>query len=136
MRFPYFYCNIKARASRQSSESVEFLSWTDTNLERFGGWRWYFKYRAALLQVKYPRYYVELNVGSVESSGRTKEEIIKARIRAKKGKITEYSNKLYRAEVTHTELFPIKDDLLYQKAASKIERLKIELVELQNELIL
>jgi len=115
-----------------NGELVEFYSWKDYSFEQFTRWKWFFKYRAALLQVKYPKYYVECNWGKIESSGRTKKDIVKARISAKKGKITQYTNKLKKFEESYTEIFPMEDNMLYNKAKAKIERLKNELKELQN----
>lgn len=108
-------------------EIVEFLSWSGLKWELRLKYDWYFKYRAALLQVKYPRLEVQTFWGSEPATGKTLEEIRQAKIRAKKSKITEYKNKLKKAELNWSSLFPIEDDIDYKKAVEKINRLEFEL---------
>lgn len=134
IKFPSFYWIITVNTKFGNGERVEFLKWEDYSFEQFSRWKWYFKYRAALLQVQYPKYHVESSWGKKESEGRTKEDILKSRIRSKKAKITEFTRKLNKAVETWDQLFPIENDLMYKKAVGKLDRLKMELLELQNEL--
>lgn len=108
-------------------EIVEFLSWSGLKWELRLKYDWYFKYRAALLQVKYPKFEVQTYWGNEPATGKTLEEIRQAKIRAKKSKITEYKNKLKKAELNWSSLFPIEDDIDYKKAVEKINRLEFEL---------
>lgn len=108
-------------------EIVEFLSWSGLKWELRLKYDWYFKYRAALLQVKYPKFEVQTYWGKEMATGKTLEEIRQAKIRAKKSKITEYKNKLKKAELNWSSLFPIEDDIDYKKAVEKINRLECEL---------
>lgn len=117
--------NIKVL--NQKREVVEFLSWSGLKWELRLKYDWYFKYRAALLQVKYPKFEVQTFWGNEPAKGKTLEDIRKNKIRAKKSKITEYKNKLKKAEASWSSLFPIEDDIDYQKAVKKIERLESEL---------
>jgi len=106
---------------------VEFLSWSGLKWELRLKYDWYFKYRAALLQVKYPKFEVQTYWGNEPATGKTLEEIRQGKIRAKKSKITEYKNKLKKAELNWSSLFPIQDDIDYQRAVEKIKRLEFEL---------
>jgi hypothetical protein len=117
--------NIKV--INQKRETVEFLSWSGLKWELRLKYDWYFKYRAALLQVKYPRFEVQTYWGNEPATGKTLEEIRQGKIRSKKSKITEYKNKLKKAESNWVSLFPIEDDISYQKAVEKINRLEFEL---------
>lgn len=98
-------------------------------------WRWYFRYRQALLQVKYPRYTVELAWGQQDPCIRTEKHRLTNAIRGKKAKITESKNKLQRAIREWDEIFPIEQDPLYPKVLDKIARLEKELVELEQEFL-
>ena len=45
---------------KKYGDKVEFIKWSDLPFSVRNKWDWYFKYRAALLQVKYPKYYVQM----------------------------------------------------------------------------
>lgn len=97
-------------------------------------WNWYFRYRHALLQVQYPQFKVESTWGNYEVK---QEHIvhlqsIKNRIVAKRRKITEINNKLEKARKHWDELFPIETNPLYHKAIKKLDRIKQELIELEQ----
>jgi hypothetical protein len=117
--------NVKVINNRR--EIVEFLSWSGLKWELRLKWDWYFKYRAALLQVKYPKFEVQTYWGNEPATGKTLEEIRQGKIRAKKSKITEYKNKLKKAELNWSSLFPIEEDIDYKRAVEKINRLEFEL---------
>jgi hypothetical protein len=117
--------NIKV--INQKREVVEFLSWSGLKWELRLKYDWYFKYRAALVQVKYPKFEVQTFWGNEPATGKTLEEIRNAKIRAKKSKITQYKNKIYQAKTSWSSLFPIEEDIYYQKAMQKILRLEVEL---------
>jgi len=119
--------NIKVINKR---EIVEFQSWSGLKWKLRLKYDWYFKYRAALLQVKYPKFEVQTYWGNEPATGKTLEEIRNAKIRAKKSKITEYKNKLEKATTTWSSLFPIEDDIDYQRAVEKINRLVFELMSI------
>lgn len=122
------YFNIKVYAnSVQSGEVIHFVSWSGLRWELRLKYDWYFKYRAALFQVKYPKYKVETYWGNEPATAKTLEQIKQAKIVAKKRKITEYKNKLKAAEENWSTLFPIENDIQYQRAVEKIKRLEDEL---------
>lgn len=115
-------------------EVIEFYLWDNLRFKLRIKYDWYFKYRAALLQVKHPRFKVETCWGNKPAIGKTLLQFKKDKIKSKKSKITEYKNKLNLAKQNWISLFPIEDDPFYQKAEMKINRLENELKILQNEL--
>lgn len=123
-----FYFIIKVYTKKGGTgELIEFLKWSNLRFELRNKYDWYFKYRAALLQVKYPCYVVECYWGNEPATGKTLDQIRKDRIRSKKAKITEFKNKLEKARKEWSSMFPIEDDEFYQKAVSKIKKLEYEL---------
>lgn len=121
---------LNVKVINHKRETVEFLSWSGMKWELRLKYNWYFKYRAALLQVKYPKFEVQIYWGNGPATGKTLEEIRQGKIRAKKSKITEYKNKLKKAELNWSSLFPIEDDFDYQRAVDKIKRLENELLSI------
>lgn len=120
--------NIKV--INRKREIVEFLSWTGLKWQLRLKYDWYFKYRSALLQVKYPRFEVQTYWGHEPATGKTLEEIRQSKIKAKKAKITEYKNKIEKARKNWQNIFPIEDDTYFQKAIEKIKRLEFEVKSL------
>lgn len=136
--FEIWYCvrisNNPDYVPRDIAEK-EFLRWDGMTPSQASKWRWYFRYRQALLQVKYPRYTVELAWGQQDPCIRTEKHRLTNAIRGKKAKITESKNKLQRAIREWDEIFPIEQDPLYPKVLDKIARLEKELVELEQEFL-
>lgn len=106
-----YYFNIKVYGPGR--EIVECLSWAGLRYELRLKWDWYFKYRAALLQVQYPKHTVEILHGSEPATGKTLEQLESNKLIALKGKITRAKNKLaaYEKEFaawqkSYTEIFP------------------------------
>jgi hypothetical protein len=113
--------------TKRGGNLIEYHIWSDMKWQLRVRYQWYFNYRAALLQVKYPRYIVEVISGNEPAKGKALEQIKEDKRRAKKAKITQYKNKLQKARQNWTSLFPIEEDELYQKAVQKINRLELEL---------
>lgn len=124
------YFNIKVINGNR--EMVEFLSWSGLRFDLRMKYDWYFKYRAALVQVKYPKFQVDVFWGNEPAQGKTLEQIQQGRIRAKKAKITEIKNKLEKARLNWCSLFPIEDDPTYQRAIEKLRVVEKELTELNQ----
>lgn len=124
------YFNIKAINGNR--EIVEFLSWSGLRFDLRMKYDWYFKYRAALVQVKYPKFQVDVFWGNEPAQGKTLEQIQQGRIRAKKGKVNEIKNKLEKARLNWCSLFPIEDDPTYQRAIEKLRVVEKELTELNQ----
>jgi len=107
---------------------IELLKWTGLKWELRIKYDWYYRYRAALLQVKYPKFEVNTIWGNEPATGKTLQEIRQSKIRARKAKITEYKNKLEKFKKSWVSIFPFEDDQYYQRAVHKISRLEAELL--------
>lgn len=113
---------------------VEFLKWENMRFDIRLKYDWYFKYRAALLQVKYPKYHVDCYWGNEPAQGNQLVISLKNRITAKKRQLTQCSNKIKLYRLRWHSLFPIDD---YQKINDLIDKeqtLKHDLELLQLEL--
>ncbi len=121
--------SIKVLNSKR--ETVEFVSWSGLKWELRLKYDWYFKYRAALLQVQYPKFEVQAQWGNEPATGKTLAQIKNNKIKSKKATITKHKNNLKKAEQTWNSLFPIHEDQDYQKALAKINRLELELKSLE-----
>lgn len=127
-----YWCWIKAK-DNSTQIAYGVMEWRGMTYEQFAKWKWYFRYRCALLQIQYPRLEAEIHWGSMEPDKRTEKNILENRIRAKKGKITEVQNKINKAIKEWNEIFPIEQDPLWPRAVGKLERLKEELKLMQKE---
>ncbi len=127
-----FWVTIKVYDT--SHDLVDFLQWANLRYETRLKWDWYFKYRAALLQVKYPRAEVRIMSGSQPAQGKTRQQLVAQKIKAKKAKVTEYRRKMQLAVMNWNSLFPIEENASYLKALAKIERLEAEIMFLTNTL--
>jgi hypothetical protein len=108
---------------------IEYLDWSNMPMHTRNQFNWYFKYKAALLQVKYPRYEVVCLWGSEEPKGILAKIMARNRVIAKKRKLTEYTNKLQNAIDTWNELIPIQEHPYWCKVQNKINLLKRDLEE-------
>lgn len=124
---------ITCHTKRGNGNLVEYCKWAGMRFDQRCKWQWYFNYRSALLQVKYPKYHVEMRWGHESAVGKSKEQLLKNKKIAKKRKITEYQNKLDNYVKKYTSLFPIEKDEAYQLAVAKIEKYKTELKNIPNE---
>lgn len=95
-------------------------------------WKWYFEYRAALLIIKNPKAYTELQHGTYQYILKD-DEILKKKedkIRGKKANITKLKNKVKEIKIQWNELWPIEENENYKKALAKISVMEAELEEL------
>ena len=124
---------LKVHTKRANGESIAFHKWEGYTLQQLVKWSWYFKYRAALYQVKYPRAYIQVTSFKVNAVGRDLTRALYNRWVAKKRKITEWTNKIKRAEDNYSQLFPIEEQKGYITAVAKLARLKEEFKEMNIE---
>lgn len=125
------YVVIKVYTATERKLAV-YKCWRNMTLEQRLKWGWYFRYRAARYQVENPRSDVDFMWGSTPKENRPEIDRIN-KLRSKKAKVTEFSNKITKARAAWTGLFPIEQDSVYQQAAAKVDRLKAELAELEME---
>jgi hypothetical protein len=94
--------------------------------EIFNKWKWYFRYRASLLQVKFPRFYAELIYFDYEI--KESEDALKKRrkdiIAARRRKVTIAENQLKEYAKNYTSLFDISTDAKYLKFVEIVEKYK------------
>ncbi|ARK13024.1 hypothetical protein A6C57_23295 [Fibrella sp. ES10-3-2-2] len=134
--FKRFGCKVLLhRFDHHSSDYTLLHYWKDFNFHQFNKWKWFFRYRAALAQVKHPTRFVEIATFSYTyvPSAEELRKRLKDRLTAKKAKLTTYLNKLAAYEKAWTSMFPITDDIPYQLALAKIEKVRRELDEMQRE---
>ena len=124
-----FWWRATAKESYFSGAKIlENLYWEVP--KRMMKWKWYFEYRTALLQVKYPKAYIESAWGQREpeqSLEVLKQIRLKHKISAKKRKITEWKNKIKTYKDEWTSLFPIEEDPQYIQAMNKVKEKEDEL---------
>jgi len=120
----------------------------DLTFEMICKWKWYFDYLGALYKVKHPKDDVEVMTANYDYVPPRIEaiKVLNNKIKAKKGKITEFTRKLNLALATWDELhlepnslFPkpipkIQDDIYYKAFVLKLSKLQNELVEMMSEL--
>ena len=134
-----YYYRINVRDAQHNL--VETLFWQDMPIAVRLKWDWYFIYRAALLQVKYPRHTVEQFHGSEEATGQTLIHNLTNKITAKKAKLTQWRSKLaaFQCEFdtyqrSYTKLFPIAEDPQYQAYSTQLAQAEIKINNLAAEL--
>lgn len=118
--------------TEERRELVEYLKWQGLTWAVRCKWAWYFRYRAALLQIKHPRHRVEMRWGN-DPKPDAAQISHQNRIRARKAKITELENREWKARASWNQMFPIETHPAYQKHAARLQRLRRELAELQNQ---
>ena len=103
-------------------------------------WNWYFEYRAALLQVRYPKSSIEKTWGSKEITNASPIELrrykIQTRITSVKRLVTRFQNAIdrYICEQKAT-LIPDFENKRYLRTIEKLEESKNELTDLTNQLL-
>lgn len=113
-------------------EIIEVLRWDRLPVRLRIKYDWYFRYRAALLQVKYPRHEVITNWGSEPAKGPDRAKIRKNKIASKKRQITKIRNQMDAAKHNWNRIFPIEEEPDWKKARSKLLRLESELLDIEN----
>ncbi|WP_148043585.1 hypothetical protein [Chryseobacterium sp. G0240] len=117
---------------------VEKKYWYGYNIEWFQKWKWFFNYSAALLQIKYPKYDVDVKWGAkkpelIEDFNVLKQRKAKKDLTTCKRMITKYENAISQfIELEQRELFPDWQNEKYLKALSTLDKYKKRLVELSN----
>jgi len=133
--------NRKIIVSRKSHHRdrlpEETLIWENMTFDFVYRWAWYFKYRAALLQVKYPKLYVDLVGWHSVPEDRTKEQIdlqyIKQRRTTCRRMITKYSNALNSyIENEKAKLIPDWENPSFLKGIETLKAYATELKNLEN----
>lgn len=140
-----FGCKILLHNSKgKGAEPKKMHFWTGLKFDIYNKYRWYFRYRTALLQVQYPMRFVELETfqydyipTEIELRKRLKDKITgnKAKLTIWKNKVADYEKGF---EVTNrNSLFKrlIEADESWQKASAKIRAFEQKIKGLEKELL-
>lgn len=123
------------RQQHYGSEPTVMHHWKDFPFHIFMKWQWYFRYRAALIQVANPKLFVELRTFSYTYVPTFEEERKRAkdRLTAKKAKVTSWHKKVAAYRASWTYLFPVDDDADFIAALAKVKKAEDELTDMQQE---
>ena len=120
-------------------ESIEVIKWEDLPYNVALKWHWYFEYRAALLKVKYPMYFVDHRWGHMDPSEQQAERIQRNKHIALKGKITKVTNKIIQLDTdleamkqNWSQIFPVEDDPVFIGMSSKLNKYQIDLMQMKE----
>lgn len=118
---------------------IDSLSWKGMPFKMVQKWDWYFRYRAALMQVKYPRFRVDFVMTSRKAEGRSLKRIdIETREKRKivvKRVVTKCRNAINKyLEEQHKTLIPNMENPKYLKTIDKLAKYTSELDQLDLEL--
>lgn len=125
---------ITAHTKFGNGNLIEVIEWRNMWWHMRQKWSWYFTYRAALLQVKHPRAYVEMKWGNSPAEGNQLLTSMRNRAIRKRGQITNMENRIALARKHWCSLFPIEDDDTFKKVSAKLERIRAELAALESEI--
>lgn len=128
-----YWCGIRV-LEKHGGKRLEVLKWDNLRFELQVKYQWYFRYRAALLQVKYPRAIVELTTGDKKPDAHRAVHLAHNRLRARKAKVTEFNNKLDKLKESWNSLFPLEEDPKFNLVQQKIEGLVINVKLAEKEL--
>ena len=116
------------RNTYKASDAKVMYYKKDLTFELFNRWKWFFRYRAALIQVQHPKQFVELEFIKVKFTPdlqvllkRAKDKFIGA-----KATLTKYQNKKQEMEDSWNELFPIEQHPKYMFVMDKIDEYEIK----------
>jgi len=128
---PYvFNVYLRVQTRQGNGENIAFHKWEGLTGDQLVRWSWYFKYRQALYRVKYPRSYSTISEFKYVPSGPVLCKKLYNQWLGKKRKVSEWKNKVKKAEEQYDQLFPIETHPVYAKALLKLERLKQEFEEI------
>lgn len=110
--------------------------WQGLRFDTYMKFRWYFRYVAARIQMRYPKALVEVvpfKVAYVLSEQEQKRKSIKDRITRTKASITQVQKALDNMHASWSELFPIEQDTTWIAGVKKLEFLNTKLNNLENQ---
>lgn len=132
----WFGCKILLHRKnyRTSSPEVAFF-YTGLRWELRLKYTWFFRYRAALLQVQNPKRHVETSYFQYKYEGAKEARLkrLKNKLRAAKSKHTQWSKKLNLHLCQSLSMWP-EDDPIFQKAKTRVQQKK-ELIEILEQKI-
>lgn len=98
-------------------------------------WKWFYKYRQALLQIKYPKADIEILYETIPvQSYEQQRHLLKNKIIARKRKVTEFDNKIQRFKDGYMDLFPVEENPVYIQLNNRKKYHEMKLENLNEEL--
>jgi hypothetical protein len=130
----WHYVIIHVTTKFGHGDTVEFIKWDKLPWHVRNKWGWYFKYRAALAQVEYPKFHVDFTWGNYDkyTEEEKAEKELKDKIAGKRRMITKLNNAIIESQEEWNELFPIEEYPVYKKVLAKKKRYESELEELKK----
>lgn len=123
------WVNIKVTTQRGGmGHVVEYMEWVNLPFDVRLKWDWYFRYRAALLQVKYPKMLVDIawgntsNEHSAEVAARNKLVSLKRKLTKKLNAYNLYLQEFEDYKNNYSLIFPIENEMKYKEYLHNIDR--------------
>ncbi len=120
-------------ASIRSSD----VSWSNLKLVQMTKYAWYFRHRAALLQLANPRKHVSFSITKTHTKSDQRASLVRTitnKITNAKGKLTKATLKLNAIQESWTELFPIESHPKFVEIQQELSNRRTRLAELEQEL--
>jgi hypothetical protein len=118
--------------TKMAGDVVEVLKWSQLPWHTRLRFDWYFKYRAALLQVKYPQYHVEHHWGNEQPTSVQLAQAQKYALSNARAQVTKIQNAIDKYVANWNSMFPYEDEPDYKKALGKLTEALIKLDSLEN----
>lgn len=116
-----------------ASDSQLVFTWDNYPFALFMKWKWYFRYRAAQLQVQHPKQAVEIIEFHWNLSEKEIEKIAyRNKLIAAKANLTKWQKKVDVFVKNWDLLFPYQDEPSYQATMTRIEMQLIKVQELEE----
>ena len=129
-----FLYSVKLVVFNNQHSIIHTLLWFDLPYNLRLKWDWYFSYRAALFQVQFPRFDVQLIYSRYQAKDTSLKRLLNNQLINKKGKLTHYQNQIKLAQLHWNSLFPISDDPLYISSLSLIDSVQLEIDNLMSQI--
>lgn len=114
---------------------LEEIIYKNTTYDFNKRWKWFYKYRQALLQIKYPKANIEILYETIPvQSYEQQSHLIKNKIIARKRKITEFENRIQHLKDGYMDLFPIEQNPVYIELNNRKKYHEMKLENLNEEL--
>lgn len=134
--FKRYGCRLKLHRKTFNVSNPELIQeWTGYRFKEYMRWKWYFRYRAALLQIENPKRLVEIGEFQYMLDVPLEEKILrkKRELAAQKGEVTKWE-RIHRQSLDNpNDLFGIESNPNYQKALRKLQEKRDKRDFLQKE---
>ena len=112
------WVKIRAAEKQGDCDNKIVLTWKQLPFELRMKYDWYFKYRAALLQVQNPKWYVVLTFGSEAPNMTNEEHLRKNRLSSLRGQLTKTVNSIDDVLTTINKLRAEDEALMFSALKS------------------